>query len=252
MMWLFPVEAFNAFRNIYILTYMFDAQIQRYYYDYYGLEYTHIYVKGNDVDSYEFTQNPNEATFSYCNYSKLIHILQDEKMNQIGDREYDLSKSWYERNKNNVAIKQLKNNITNFFINRRKSKTSDNIWTTYKEYRKYLTNKGYGRAFLPLSIRASNAYRTRTSIAYPVNRYLNTGIKNFFLKNDVLIDEDGYALSEMLQFIWRSAIRDDDEIWIYIPSVRMRNLLQKWLDNPKTGPYTHDQQVKTEDIKNEI
>ena len=31
MIWLFPIEAFNAFRHIYILTYMFKAQLQRYY-----------------------------------------------------------------------------------------------------------------------------------------------------------------------------------------------------------------------------
>lgn len=79
-------------------------------------------------------------------------------------------------------------------------------------------------------MRASNKYRDRTSIAYPVNRYINTGVKNFFIKHNVEIDEDGFALSEMLQFIWRSAIRDGKEIWIYIPSVRMRNLLKMWID----------------------
>ena len=33
----------------------------------------------------------------------------------------------------------------------------------------------------------------------------------------------------MLQFIWRSAIRDGKEIWVYIPSIRMRNLLKQWI-----------------------
>ena len=44
MMWLFPIEVFNAFRKIIIMTYMFDAQIQRYYYDYYKLPYKYMYV----------------------------------------------------------------------------------------------------------------------------------------------------------------------------------------------------------------
>lgn len=52
MMWLFPIEAFNAFNNIFILTYMFDTQIQRYYYDYYKLPYSYIYVTGNNVSNY--------------------------------------------------------------------------------------------------------------------------------------------------------------------------------------------------------
>ena len=33
----------------------------------------------------------------------------------------------------------------------------------------------------------------------------------------------------MLQFIWRSAIRNGEEIWVYIPSIRMRSLLKKWI-----------------------
>ena len=79
-------------------------------------------------------------------------------------------------------------------------------------------------------MRASNKYVNKNSVAYPVNRYIDPGIKNFFLKHGVSTDEDGYALSEMLQFIWRSAIRNGREIWVYIPSIRMRNLLKKWIE----------------------
>jgi len=35
----------------------------------------------------------------------------------------------------------------------------------------------------------------------------------------------------MLQWIFRSSIRDNKPINIYIPSSRMRNLLVKWLNN---------------------
>lgn len=31
MMWLFPIDVFNAFRNVYILTYLFKSQMQCYY-----------------------------------------------------------------------------------------------------------------------------------------------------------------------------------------------------------------------------
>lgn len=230
MIWLFPIEAFNAFRHIYILTYMFKAQLQRYYYDYYHLPYQYIFVKGNSKDTYAFTEEKEIVNEEY-NYEQLIHILYDSKLNLIGDRSTDLSKAWYERNKNNASIKQLKNNILNFFIHKRKSKTVDNIWTTFKDYKKLLSGKGYGRGFVPLNMRASNDYRNRSSIAYPVNRYINPCIKQFFSKHGVKVDEDAYALSEMLQFIWRSAIRDGKEIWIYVPSVRMRTLLEQWISD---------------------
>ena len=55
----------------------------------------------------------------------------------------------------------------------------------------------------------------------------------FLESKGVTVDEDGFALSEMLQFIWRSAIRDNKEINIYIPSSRMRNLLVGWINNNK-------------------
>lgn len=234
MMWLFPVEAFNAFKNVYILTYMFRAQIQRYYYDYYNLPYSYVYVTGNSVENYRFCEEISEATNMEYNFGSLIHILEDKKLNRIGAREYDLSKNWYIRNSNNAVMRKLKNNITNYFVNKRRTKTGCNLWTTFKDFKKQLSGKGYGKAFAPLNMRASNAYRDRISVAYPVNRYLNTGIKNFFLQHSVEADEDGFALSEMLQFIWRSAIRDGKEIWIYVPSVRMRNLLKNWIAENST------------------
>ena len=47
------------------------------------------------------------------------------------------------------------------------------------------------------------------------------------------MEEDAYALSELIQWIFRSAIRDGKEIWLYIPSKRMRNLLIDWIGGDK-------------------
>lgn len=234
MVWLFPIEVFNAFRNIYILTYMFDAQLQKYYYDYYNLPYKYLHIKGDDESNFSFSDDEDTQSDEH-DYRSLIHILQDYNLNLIGDREIDLSKSWYDRNHNNASMKQLKNNILNFFVHKCKSKTSSNLWTTFKDYKKILSGKGYGRGFTPINTRASNEFRERTCIAYPVNRYINPCIKNFFAKHNVKVDEDEYALSEMLQFIWRSAIRDGKEIWVYIPSIRMRRLLERWIDENTTS-----------------
>ena len=52
---------------------------------------------------------------------------------------------------------------------------------------------------------------------------------SYFADQGIEVREDKYALSEMIQWIWRSAIRDGKEIWIYVPSKRMRELLEGWL-----------------------
>ena len=228
MMWLFPIRAFNAFRNVYILTYMFSSQMQRYYYDYYGLPYQYLSV--SEDNGYHFVEGKSDK-LANINYHDLIHVLDSDKMNSIGDRKGDLSLTWFERNKNNNVSKKLKNNLLNFFQNIRGGKAKDCLWTTFKDYKHRLQGKGYTKGFLAINARATNDYQDRTSVAYIANRYMDPVIKNFFVQHNIDVDEDGYALSEMLQFIWRSAIRQGKEIWIYIPSIRMRTLLIDWINN---------------------
>lgn len=229
MIWMFPVEAFNAFKEIYILTYMFDGQIQRYYYNYYNLPYDFLYVKGDSIDNYEFTTQRGLDKSSTYNYGKLINILENNKLNQIGDPEYSLSKNWYGRQINNPPMKDLKKCIYNYFRNIVKSPSDDNLWTTYKMAEKKLKGDGYSRSFLSCNARATNSYSNRHNIAYVVNRYVNSVVKQFFVTHGIKVDDDEYALSEMLQFIWRSAIRNGEQINLYIPSLRMRNLLKGWI-----------------------
>lgn len=228
MMWLFPISTFRAFRNIYILTYMFDAQTQKYYYDFFGVDYNYLYVK-NENGIYKFSAEP--VMYKSLDYEKLIHICDVDKLNQIGDMEYSLSKKWYERNKDNKLIVKLKNSTGNFFKNYTKTKSNENLWTTFKDYRTAVSGKGYAKGFLSSNTRATNEYRDRIAVAYLVNKFFNPFIKNFFNQHTVEINEDAFAVSEMLQFIWRSAIRDGKEIWLYIPSFRMRELLIQWINN---------------------
>ena len=43
-------------------------------------------------------------------------------------------------------------------------------------------------------------------------------------------DKDLWALSNMIQFVFRSRLRDDEPINLYVPSRRMRELFKRWLD----------------------
>jgi hypothetical protein len=180
MMWLFPISTFKAFRNIYILTYMFNAQTQKYYYDYFGIEYNYLYVSGDSPENYTFTSE--KINYKKIDYSKLIHIVDNDKLNQIGDLETALSKSWYERNRNNKLMKQLKNATGNFFKNYTKTKSCNNLWTCFKKYKDLVAGKGYAKGFLSSNMRATNEYRDRYAVAYLINKYFNPCVKNFFLK----------------------------------------------------------------------
>ena len=59
---------------------------------------------------------------------------------------------------------------------------------------------------------------------------MNPFEQRFFSTYGVAIDNDGLALSTLLQWIFRSAIRDEKPIDIYIPSSRLRILLNRYLN----------------------
>ena len=45
---------------------------------------------------------------------------------------------------------------------------------------------------------------------------------------DSEIDQDRYAISVLIQFVFRSAVRKGEPIKLYLPSLRMRELLERW------------------------
>ena len=111
------------------------------------------------------------------------------------------------------------------------------MWTTFEKNKTLLKNKGYSKSFLACNARATNEYMDRVSVAYLCNRYFNPILKGFFLDQHIRVDENGWALSELLQFIFRSAIRNEEEINIYIPSFRMRTLLEEWIEKGDKASY---------------
>ena len=222
LVWAFPISIFEAFKEVYILTYMFNGQ--KAYYEYNNVEIIQMYVK-----DFHLTTEPQK--YDYEDQKKLITVIEDEKLNAIGNNRGSLSMSWFYRNSNTVLIKQLQNNISNFFKHiMDKTPIEQKLWTTFKEYEDKVKGKGYTNAFVPINIRATNDYRQTTAVAYIANRYMKPTLKHFFEVSGIEVDEDTYALSELIQFIYRSAIRDGKPITVYIPSKRMRELLINWIN----------------------
>ncbi len=231
MLWTFPIEIFAAFDDVLILTHLFDAQIQKYYFDMHGVTLRQIgtaYTNGQ----YHFCDTPTMPD-SVKGLKEKIHILDNSKLNAIGDNPYALSVSWYERAKKTrgkAQLKALKNNLFNYFHNIVKAPSAQTLWTTFKDYQRPLSGKGYTSGFLSYNARSTNEYRGRHYLAYCANVFFHPFMKHYFAHFGIEVQQDTYALSEMLQWIWRSAIRDGEEIWLYIPSSRMRTLLMRWLD----------------------
>lgn len=225
LFWNFPVDIFKYFKEVYILTYLFDAQIQKHYYDFHGIKYT----KKQLDDDYKLI--PYTTKKEKDDIKKIRHLINiyDGKLNNIGEPDFSLSKNWFDR-KDKATEKVLKNNLVNWFNNMNKEYKSDvRLWTTFKDAQSRLKGSGYSKRFTSINLRATNDYIESAVLAYCCNRYTKPTVKAFFRKRGVEMDEDMYAVSEMIQWIWRSRVRRGEEVYLYIPSKRMRDLLKDHL-----------------------
>lgn len=225
LLWAFPPKIFDTFKKVYILTYLFPAQIQRYYYDLYNFEYDTRAVKNvngrYELAEYDITKENRQKIMDLIN-------LYEGKYNDIGNGTYNLSGNWLTKKATKAEIETLRKNTYSFFRTEAKTGSKLNMWTTIKEAEKYLKGGGYTDGFTPVNLRATNKYREKVSLAYLYNKFLSFDDVAFFAARGVTVREELFAVSELLQWVWRSRIREGEPINLYLPSKRMRTLLKDW------------------------
>lgn len=119
--------------------------------------------------------------------------------------------------------------------------TSDTfMFTTFTAFKELLQSNGRYypslKRFLPCNTKATNDYSDCTGVAYLCNRFFDVTCCNFLTQQakvrempDLKFDNDNYALTELLQFIWRSNMRVKESgkpVFVWVPDQRMRQLLQ--------------------------
>ena len=247
MFWVMDVQSFYSFNEVYILTYLFDGQIQKYYYDMHDLDYIKKSVTKQN-DKYILTDY-NKLKENREDINQLLNIYEDG-ITSSGRKSclnsnfvdkithWDLSSGWLEK-ASKEQIEQIKRNLYTYFRRHHDTPNKKLFWTTTKsaaeniKNKKTTYNKNNDRAkdnFLPLNARATNEYRDRTTVAYVYNRFMNPMEKSFFYSRGVSVNEDMLAQSDLIQFLFRGCIRNNETMNCYIPSKRMRELLYDWLE----------------------
>ena len=92
-----------------------------------------------------------------------------------------------------------------------------------------------GVCWLASSTKATNLYADMWCLIHCYNRYPQTPVEAYI--NDygsdmgVKLNAEVFALSELLQWVWRSRIRKSEPIVLAIGNARMCRIFTKWLDN---------------------
>ena len=120
----------------------------------------------------------------------------------------------------------LRKNLHTVFSTRWKAKAGDRFFTCLAENSSFIAGKNYKKDWLAYSIKATNLYMERHHVAFMMNVFMPPTIKKVCDSTEFQVDEDLVALSHLIQFVFRSALRKGEKIKLYIPSSRMRGLFQ--------------------------
>lgn len=236
----------TSFKQVYMLTYLFEGQYQKLYMDFYGIPYTK-YGVASDEGGFRFVEG--EDCPPPINYFSLITIADKREWVSVGEGRGKLSSSWYKRTKSSDGeMKMLARCARNALSG---SPAKQTLWTCFAHAKPKLAKNDFrytDSSYLFITARATNDYRDRTHLAYLVNRYADPRILTMLSrepgssdgeeiddKKEKRINGELFALSEMLQWIWRSAIRDNKPITVFVPSARMRRLLLNWMEEVSQG-----------------
>lgn len=249
----YPPNLLRQFKEVTLLTYLFDGTPMSPYLDAYQLEHHNASVK-RDGGRFILTGYDEEIDREFRrSLAGRLHICEKEPLNTVGEKDFSLSKNWFRKDKANRKI--VKNALGNYFSRTLKGvRSKDIMWTTFKAFEQDLQGKGYTRiqmkkgtdkrsltkrekdrlnkqsmCFVPCNARASNDYQDRWALAYAANIYTPPFYNQFFADKGVRLDTDAYALNAFIQWLMRSRLRQGLTAELYLPSRRMRGLLEEYL-----------------------
>lgn len=124
LLWMMPIEVFEAFESVTILTYMFEGQYLYCYCQLNDIAIDYIGVRHIDGLNYEFTDKMVAPRITL----PTIHLYSGHKLNTIGDDRLALSHSWFSKSDPKL-IRKLANNTVNFFRHKCDAPANYRFWS---------------------------------------------------------------------------------------------------------------------------
>ncbi|MGL5710348.1 MAG: DEAD/DEAH box helicase family protein [Cetobacterium sp.] len=226
LVWEFPKTIFEAFKDVEILTYLFETSFMAQYFKYNKVEYT--------IERVDDTEFRTKAL-------SLINLYKG-KRNDFANNARALSKNWTLKLTKEEA-KAISTNVVGWFKHDCDNDSKLNGWTTFKKAKQSLKGKGYTKGFIPCNCKGTNEFADLQSMAYLLNVYIKPEFMEYFTTLGLDYSQDDFALSMLIQWIWRSRIRNGETINLFLPSSRMRTIFTNYLNAKVSKP-----NLKLEDL----
>ena len=246
-----PVKLLEVAKRVIILTYMFEGNILSSFLKLKGIEYSPFKeVTLNDISK--------EGIKGLIKLHQPRYFRQWKFMDDL-----PLTYTWYS-GKTGIKEKRITNqdvlNITKYIKSVKHACGADwnEVLYTFPKCRSLLDKDSRmakinpedlkkvevlesKQTWLSSNTRATNTLSHKRCLVHCYNRYPTQSVMQYLRDYGVEIDNDVFAVSEMVQWIWRSCIRNQEEIYLAVASKRMRFLFLNWLhDLPlDNDDYTH-------------
>lgn len=227
LMWEYPPKLLEQLDDIYVVTYMFEGSDMRCWLDLCGIEYEYVDTSSMGMRSEEDIKKVIRDNLT---------ILSNRTLSNMRQTKTTFSNRWFQMASKD-KIDTIKGVMRSTLVQH--GGKGDLFWTTFKSHSKRVAGDGFKKGigvgmgkdnvFLPCTTRATNDYVDRKLCIYAMNMFKNPVELQYMRYNGVEPNEDVYALSEMVQFMFRGCIRKGEPMKILVLSNRMRGLLEEWL-----------------------
>lgn len=245
-------ERLNSFKDVTIMSYPFKGSDIEHWLTIkgYTIDHQRLTCSGRNGLLSDFKLEPHDGQYlEGKEFAHLLEIVEPSKRGRVmqyGDRTNHFSatecKRFVKQEKGyREKLEGIQKSLRSIYKPRRKDtpqiQPEDFMFTCLKSMVPCLRNSKHGLTsdfigddnWIPFNERGVNDYAHKTELCFMFNVFPFTEIEKTVEGFDREYNRDLYALYVMIQWIWRSAIRDGQKVRIYLPSKRMRTILGKWL-----------------------
>jgi hypothetical protein len=230
MLWAFPKELILAGRSFTVLTHLAQGSLLLPYLDKHGIAYVH------DRDVEVDRKHRQRA-------AELIEVRDIPRLKGVGF-------SYTAQTRPDPA---LGSKVSGALLGLRRGDLKDvpleNVLITCAKSRWYSGGKGPNDTktpkqgpfakgsklfqdvtWIPNTTRGTNEYAHANHLIYLYDQYPNPAYLSFLGRAGDRELQERYALAELVQVIYRTGVRNGEKVVVYIPSPRMRRLLEGYLE----------------------
>ena len=224
-----PTELVQSSSRVILLTYLFKGSVMESFMD----------LKGIEIVPFTEVVPLKSTTCVLSKAKSLITFIDTTTTKAVSN--LSMSSTWYNKNATTADLEKVSNAI--FSVYRKFGDKESFIFTAPKSLAdyQYVKDEKLKRNIIhkkmPKDVdwiycgtKATNMWSHKSIAVHAYNRYVNTAIKAYLQDYGTPPDDDMFALSEMVQWIFRTCIRNDEPLQLCILNNRMKGLLCNWLN----------------------